>query len=349
MFISSRVSLWVFITGILLVHPLVFFPALGEVGAHVVAYQDIPAILQFDGQVEAVKEATVSALVAGRISRIHYDVGEWVPKNAILLEFRNNEQRAQWEEGQATVAEAQSRYQDALTEYERIKSLYEQRLIAKSVLDKAQVALKTSQSRQNATKAQLKVAAEKLEHTVVRAPYGGIITKRQVAEGETAVVGQALMSGYSLEQLRVTVPVSQSAIYAIRQHQEGQILLPDGKMVAATRLTIVPFSQTSSTFLVRLELPAGIEQLYPGTWVKTFFNVGSEKKLLVPTAALVRRGEVTAVYVVSEKKRQLRRILTGKFYELEDKIEVLSGLTLGEKIALNPQTAVVPKSRGEVQ
>jgi membrane fusion protein, multidrug efflux system len=92
------------------------------------------------------------------------------------------------------------------------------------------------------------------------------------------------------------------------------------------------------TTRIRLDLPA-TAGLLPGQFARAQFVTGSIRALAVPAAAVLRRGEVTAVYVVgADGRAQLRQIRTGEAID-EATIEVLAGLAGGERIALNPVQA----------
>ena len=82
--------------------------------------------------------------------------------------------------------------------------------------------------------------------------------------------------------------------------------------------------------------------IYPGVFARAHFVTGVASRLLVPRAALVRRSEVTAVYVLSEDGQpRLRQVRLGTASD-ENAVEVLSGLGAGERVALEPVKAVIP-------
>ena len=172
----------------------------------------------------------------------------------------------------------------------------------------------------------------------MRAPYPGIVTERHVEVGEAVGVGQPLMSGLSLDSLRVVANLPQQVAAKVREHKAAFVLTGEGR-VEATGITIFPFADAASnTFTVRVNLPDGQYQLYPGMFVKIAFVVGDAERLLVPTDALVRRSEVTGVYVVDRNERvRLRQVRVGNRFD--DRIEVLAGLAEGERIALDPVAA----------
>jgi RND family efflux transporter MFP subunit len=164
------------------------------------------------------------------------------------------------------------------------------------------------------------------------------VTERHVEVGEAVSVGQPLMSGLSLESLRVVVNLPQQVAAKVREHEEAHVLTDEGR-VAADNITIFPFADSASnTFTVRVELPEGQFALYPGMFVKVAFVIGDAERLLIPTRALLRRSEVTGVYVVgSDGEVRLRQVRAGNTFD--DRTEILAGLSAGERIALDPVRA----------
>ena len=113
------------------------------------------------------------------------------------------------------------------------------------------------------------------------------------------------------------------------------------QQVKAESLTISPFAdEQSHTFLVRVNLPEGEHHVYPGMHTKVAFLTGAEERLVIPAAALVQRSEVTGVYVSEAGKLQLRYIRPGRPLP-DNRIEVLSGLAVGEQVLLDPVAATM--------
>lgn len=287
--------------------------------------QILPVLRYLDARIEAVHQATVSAQVRGRIIEMPYDVDDYVKKGDVIVRFRDREPRAAYK-----VARAHSN--EARLEFNRIKAIYAKKLVAKAVLDKAEAGFKSAHAR-------LEQAQEALEHTVVRAPYSGIVVKRYVEVGELARVGQKIMTGLSLEKLRITAEIPQSMVYAVREYQQAQVWLGKdlNQVINVNKLTISPFANKDShTFSLRANLPEGDYKVYPGMYVKVGFVVGKMQALVIPLAAVVQRSEVTAVYVQADNGLlSMRQIRLGRAPDAEN-ISVLAGLHAGEKVVLNP-------------
>jgi RND family efflux transporter MFP subunit len=305
-----------------------------------VRQQPIPIERNFDARIEAVHQSTVSAQTSGRITEVLFDVDDYVEKDAVLLRFSDKEQKARLNSAQASLREAQANYDLAAQELKRIQTVYAKKLVAKSALDKAEADHKAALARLNAARARVDEAAEQMQHTVVRAPYSGIVVKRHVEPGETANPGQPLMTGLSLEHLRAIVDLPQSLVEIVRKKQ-AQIyaLLPDHSrhQIAAENTIVFPYADPAThTFRLRLQLPEGISGLYPGMLIKVAISTGLEPRITVPDQAVVFRSEVTAVYTVDDKQRiGMRQIRLGKRVN-GGRLEVLAGLREGERIALDP-------------
>ncbi|MCG5515710.1 MULTISPECIES: efflux RND transporter periplasmic adaptor subunit [Ectothiorhodospira] len=300
----------------------------------------LPMEQVLDGRIEAVQQATVSAQTSGRVVEVFFDVDDFVEEGDLILRLRDTEQRSRLEQAEAGLREARARYNEARSDYERIEDIFERQLVSRSEMDRATAALRSARARLESAQAAVEGAREELDHTRVVAPYAGILTERHVETGESVSPGQPLVSGISLEHLRVVTQVPQRHIQAVREHQQARVMLNGAMPVSAEGLTLFPYADpVSASFRVRVQLPDGTPGLFPGMFVKVAFAVGEQKRLLVPTEAVMQRGEVSAVYVVDEDGRiRLRQVRTGRAAN-QDHVQVLAGLEAGERVAVDPVRA----------
>jgi biotin carboxyl carrier protein len=194
-----------------------------ELTTEAVVLERVAGEQRFEGVIEAVQRATVSAQTSGRIVEILFDVDDYVERGAVLLRFHAAEQEARYQQANAALEEARARLTEARNERARIAGIYARQLVAKAAMDKADAELKAAQARFESAEARLTETAEQREHTIVRAPYAGIVVERHVELGELANPGQPLMTGISLEQLRAVTGVPQRYIAAVRElvHRTG--------------------------------------------------------------------------------------------------------------------------------
>lgn len=292
----------------------------------------------WDGVVEAVNQATLSAQTAGRVTELPFDVDDYVEAGQVVARFTDVEQRSARRRGEAEVASAEAAWRNAEVDYQRIAEIHARQLVARSQLDQALARRDSARATLDAARAALRAAGEQVDYTVVRAPYSGIVTRRFVEIGEAVQPGQPLIAGISLNRLRVNVEVPQSEIATIRAQRQAALLLEDGRRIEARAVTLFPYADpTTHSFKVRVELPEEDTGLNPGMTVKVAFVTGVDTRLLVPATALVQRSEVSGVYVVDASRVSLRQLRLGQRYG--ERIEVLAGLAAGETIAIDPLAA----------
>lgn len=306
----------------------------------VVQKLDLPRELVLTGTVEPVDQSTVSAQTSGRVQEILVDVNDFVKKGSIIVRLRDADQRAALEQAQAGQEQAQAQLSEAQASFQRISDLFRRKISSQAEYDAAQAKLKAAQAQLQASQARVKSAQEELGKTVIRAPYSGIVRQRFVALGESVQPGTPLLSGFSLDHLRVVADVPQRQIEAVRAHADAHVLLPDGKRIAAAGLTFFPYADPqSNVFKVRVNLPPKLAGIYPGMFLKVAFVEGKAPRIVIPPQALVQRSELSAVYVVDKNGHvEFRQVLVGA--QLPDNhLEILAGLEPGERVALDPLAA----------
>lgn len=303
---------------------------------------DITDSLGFTGIVEAINSGTASSQTSGRVIETLVDVGDLVEKDAVLLKLRDTHQRANYESAQAEVKAAQAVYESSQKEYQRVSNILKRKLVSQSTADQALAQRDRAKAVLEASQARLNDALEELEYTTVKAPYSGIVTERHVEVGEAVNVGTPLYSGMSLESLRVVAAVPQKDLDSIRANKTAIVELPDGKQltIQGDAFTFYASADPKTTsFKVRVNLPEHYQGLYPGMYLKTLFNIGTKKALVVPVEGIIHRGELTAIYVKMADRLEFRQIRVGQSIN-GNLIEILSGLSEGETVITSPDLAI---------
>jgi RND family efflux transporter MFP subunit len=306
-----------------------------------VEVRDVELTYSAEAVVEAVRQSTVAAQISGRVVDIRFDVGDFVEKGEVIVRIDERAVTKAQEASEAQVREAQAALANARANYERSKQLLAEKFISQAALDQAEAAYKSAQAHVSALLAGAGQAATERSFATVVAPYSGVVSERHVELGEMASPGRALMTGFDPSTLRVVATVPQAQVAAIRAVGRARIEVPSvGRWVEAKQIIVVPAADPRThTTRVRLELPGDVRGIYPGVYARAHFEVGSAPTLLVPRAAVVRRSELTAVYVLADdgrpRLRQVRLGVTGD----ERSVEVLAGLKPGERVALDPVKA----------
>ena len=291
--------------------------------------------------VEAVRQSTVSAQVSGRIVDIRFDGGDRVEKGAVILRIDERAASQAVAASEAQVREAEANLVNARASYERARQLLAQKFVSQAAVDKAEADFKAAESRMKATLAGAGAAATEKSFTTIVAPYSGVVSARHVQLGEMAAPGKPLFTGFDPTGLRVVATVPSAQVPAIQSGARARIEVPSlGRWVEVKSITVVPSADPRThTTQVRLELPADAKGLLPGVFARAYFVTGRAPRLMVPREAVLRRSEVTAVYVVdAQGQPRLRQVRLGTASDGKS-VEVLAGLKAGERVALEPVKA----------
>ena len=303
--------------------------------------------MSFDGVVEAVRQSTLSAQVAGAIVALNVKAGDRVRAGQELLRI---DARAASQNTAATVAQveaARATLNVSSKEYERQKQLFQKQYISQSALDRAQAQFQASQAQMQALQAQSDAAHTQSRFFVINAPYAGIVSDVPVALGDMAMPGAPLLTLYDPAALRVSAPVPPSTVTsgpaeAIQFEIPG---LAQALMAPKSAALLPQVDAATHTAQLRLALPDNLKGATPGMFARVWLaasGVGKtttdSERLYVPTSAVVRRAEMTGLYIVNDKGRpMLRQVRLGRV--AGERVEVLSGVEKGEKVAADPQAA----------
>lgn len=319
--------------------PLFAMAQLATVVAEVRAVdQTYPA----EGVVEAVRQATLAAQIAGRIVELRVDAGQAVAKGQVLARIDEREAAQAVAESEARIARAEADAGNARANYERTKRLVEQKFVSQAALDKALADLNSAQAQVSASRAGSQQAAAARSHTVIVAPFSGIVAIRHVELGEMASTGRPIVTLFDPKDLRVVAWVPQARLAEIRAHASAIIEFPNlDQRIKAKQVTVLPSADARThTTQVRAELPDMLRGAYPGMFARARFATGRVSKLVIPARSVVYRSEVAGAYVIGAKGEvQFRQLRLGEPAG-EDGIEVLAGVVRGERVALDPVAAL---------
>lgn len=294
----------------------------------VIAVKPHPVDLAFPAEsvVEAVQQATVGAQIAGRVLEVRADAGHAVKKGDVLM-------RIDAREAAEAARAAEAQFANARVNYERTKSLVAQKFMSPAALDKAKADFDAAAANRSA-------AGASQSHATIVAPMAGIVARRHAEMGDMATPGKPLFTIYQPGALRVTASVPQYRLKAMRDVKAARVEFPElGKWVDAVKVQVLPTADAAThVSQVRVTLPE-VAEATPGMFARVHFVTGQAEKLTVPAGAVLRRGEVAAVYVQSADGRMsLRQLRLGDAVG-QGEIEVLAGLAAGDKVVTDPVKA----------
>lgn len=298
-----------------------------------------------EGVVEAVQQSVIAAQVAGQIAQLTVKAGDRVRQGQLLVRIDSQSAAQQASASQAQVAAAAAQLEVARKEFERQQQLFKKNYLSQAALDQAEAQFKATEAAVRGSKAQAGVASTQTGFYALSAPYSGTVASVSAEVGEMALPGKVLLTIYDPGEMRVVASLPQSRVAQLAAQPVVRLELPampeDRRWLQASSVTVLPTADAASQSVqVRLALPRAAVALTPGLFARAHFPLaaGQPSRLLVPQRAVVRRSELSAVYVVTaEGQPQLRQVRLGRTQG--DEVEVLAGLAAGENIALDPVAA----------
>lgn len=296
-----------------------------------IALRDVPLTLPAEAVIEATRLATVATQVSGRIVAVKVEAGQRVRAGQLLMSVDAREAAENVAAARAQLAQAEANFQ-------RTQNLFKQKFVSQAALDQAEAALKSA-------RAQAGAAGAGASHASVTAPLSGIVAQRHAELGDLAMPGKPLVTVFDPQGLRAVASIPQYKLKDALQAKTARVEVVDSKSrrwLDGVRIEILPtIDAQSHTATARIYLPGGdgADGVVPGMAVRAHFVVGTAQKLTVPPQAILRRGEISAVYVLKDGKAplppQLRQVRLGEAVA-DGEVEVLSGLAVGETISLDP-------------
>ncbi|MBI2747854.1 MAG: efflux RND transporter periplasmic adaptor subunit [Burkholderiales bacterium] len=315
--------------------------------------QAVGAVVELDGTIQPVKQSTISAQVAGRVATLSVKPGDKVHAGQVVAVVDDREAAASVQRSQAQIQQADAELRNARAQVERTRDLQRKGFVSQAALDTAEAQYKGAAAARDVASAGALQSSIAQGFTRVTVPYDGWVLQTHAQAGDLAVPGKPLLTVYAPLPLRAVVQVPASRLPVVRAATQTQVQVHAESGVSSwvepvARSAVPSADPVSQTGEWRLELaPKDSGSLLPGQQVRVRFlqtqTTATSPKLLVPQAAIVRRGELTAVYVAANGAFSLRAVRLGADLGTQG-VEVLAGVQSGESVALDPVRAGFAKA-----
>ena len=307
---------------------------------------DAGPTLSLPGTLQGFVQAPIAARASGYLRRWYKDIGSKVQKGELLAELETPEIDQQLSQAVAARAQTASSLELAKSTQERWEALRKKDAVSQQELDEKRSA--DAQARANLAAADANV--ERLKQTEsfkrVLAPFSGVITKRNVDVGDLIDAGsnggRPLFLLAQTDPLRVYVNVPQTYAQLVRPGQKvvvTQAELRGRTFEGEVARTSASIDATTRTMQIEIALPNRDGTLLPGAFVQVALPLAASQALLIPTTALLIRGEGIRVAAVDPGGRvHLRPVRIGRNYG--ETVEVLDGVRETDKLVLNPSDSI---------
>jgi RND family efflux transporter MFP subunit len=295
----------------------------------------IEATLEATGVASPVRQAILSTKLMGTVTAVLASEGDAVTTGRILVRIDARDLSAKSAQVAAAVSDAESMYLDAETRARRIRALYADSAAAKAQLDAAETGFARAGAGLRAARASAAELSAMSAYASVRAPFGGVVTKRFVDPGSFAAPGAPLVEVQDASRLRISVSASPDAVRGIRRGQFVSATI-EGRPVRAAIEGVVP-TAVGNLYTVNALLPNPGGVFLPGSAATISLSQGTRSSIVVPITAVIREGDLTGVTLRTEDGDQLRWIRLGA--AAGGVVEVTAGLRAGDRVLVPPALA----------
>jgi len=264
--------------------------------AHINPLQEFVGTLRFD------KNSVLAAQNEGIVRAIHFEVGDFVKKNQVLVQIDSQLLEAQIKAAQANLESAKSQNNNALKDYERYEKLLESKSITQKEYDDALLQSTSALNQVEALKARLNELYIQKEQKSIKAPYDGIIVEKMINLGEWASSGKALVKMVNTQVAEFNFSVPLYIIEGLKQNQTYEIVV-NNQIIQAKLLAAIPNGDTlTRTFPIKFKATLEKGFFYDGQEAKIALSKKGEiEAFIVPRDAVIKRFEQTVIFVVNEE------------------------------------------------
>ncbi len=283
------------------------------------------------GTVEPFDRARLSTRVMGHVRAVLVQEGDRVKAGQVLLRLDSRDASSRIEQAKAGLAAAESQFKNAEAYYNRIKKLHSEQSATEQHLDNARTQYDAAKAEVRAVRNQLTEAHSQLDYFNIKAPFGGFVTSRTVDVGDMGAPGAPLVTVEMQDSLKIVTTLSERDVGKVTAGQSVLVEIGDVRSQARVESVVPAGDPATRRFKVRLVMPNADGTLVSGLFARVLFRTGTDETISVPESAIVRRGQLTGLFVLgSEQKTRLRWVRLGRISA--GRVEVLSGLEAGERV-----------------
>jgi RND family efflux transporter MFP subunit len=337
------------------------------------------AVLNASGYVTARRRATVSSKVTGKVLEVSVEEGHAVKAGQVLARLDDTQARAtlafaeaQLAASQKVAAEDEAKLREAELHLGRLQQLVKENVVGKAEVDSAEANVEALKARIAYSHVQVQVSQRSvdlrrtdLSDMVVRAPFSGIAITKDAQPGEmispVSAGGGFTRTGIctivDMSSLEIEVDVNESYINRVRPAQKVEAVLdayPDWRMPAHVIAVIPAADRQKATVKVRIGFDKLDDRILPDMGVKVSFlgddspqGAAAARRMLMPKAAVRTADGKAVVFVVHQDRVERRAVRVG--LEEGDKVEVLSGLSAGDRVVTDGPTSLKDGDKVKVQ
>ncbi|MEZ4875706.1 MAG: efflux RND transporter periplasmic adaptor subunit [Flavobacteriaceae bacterium] len=311
--------------------------------------------LTVSGKIQSVNSADLSTRMMGFVNKVYVKVGDKVSKGQLLVSINNTDLQAKLAQVNASITEATAAFNNAKKDYERFQNLFAENSASQKELDDMTARYEMAKARLEGAKGMKNEIQAQFTYANITAPFSGVITGKNIEEGNMANPGMPLISMETPGSFEVVAMVPETEISKIKKDSNVTVVAKSiGKSLSGKVAEVsISAKNTGGQYLVKIALEKTDAPILSGMFVNVQFPIEKEKNtneptLYVPESALVRQGQLTGVYTLGNNNVAILRWLRiGK--TIGDQVEVLSGLSKEESYITSAEGKLFNGAKVSVQ
>ena len=291
----------------------------------------VDEVYETTGNVRSDRESLVASRAMGVVTSVLVQEGDAVKAGQLLLTIddRDASQKAQ-AAGMALESAKQNKLLSETT-WQRYKNLFDEKALSRQEMDQVETQKKVAQAEYERAKAMADEAKTYQSFTRVKAPVSGRVTQKRIDAGSMASPGMPLLVIEQSGSFYVEAAVDERLAGKIKPGMEAELIVESaGQSLRTTvRQVLTSIDPLSRTFVVKIH-PGDIAAR-SGLFVRVRMPVGKKEAIVVPSGAVVHKGQLTGVYAVDDRGTITYRLVrAGAAYG--GNTEILSGLVAGDRV-----------------
>lgn len=300
---------------------------------------DLEIMTPLSGKIKPIEEASIVPMVAGKVTKVHVDLGTKVTKGTTLFELDKDQMQNTYNQALAGYNQANAAYLNAKSNLERTEYLYNEGAVSKQQYEQIQLSYTSAYQALTQSQSALNNAKEALDNCIVTSPIDGYVTLVNINEGEVASQAMPAVIVANIDVVELETSVSEYLINKINIGDTVKVLVSSASNQEfdgiITALSPAP-APNSLTYPLKVSIDNSDSVIKSGMFAE--IKIISENKknvLVVPSDAVIIKSGQSSVAVLKGKTATFKKVTTG--LDNGEYIEITNGLTEGEIIITEGQ------------
>lgn len=291
-------------------------------------------VYEATGTVRSDRTSTVAARVMGVVTSLLVREGDTVKAGQVILIIDDRDAASRVRAASMAVESAKQNKSLAESTWQRYKNMYDEKALSRQEMDQIETQKKVAESEYERTVAMAQEAKTYLSFTRVTAPASGRVTEKRIDAGSMVSPGVPLLviEGGGGSYIEAAVDAGLGAKVKTGMTVEAVVETMDQPIVGTIREVFPSVDPLSRTFTIKV----GLKDATPrsGLFARIRIPVGKREAILVPNQAIVRKGQLTGVYIVDNQGNVIYRLIRAGNITAGG-TEILSGLAVNDHVIMS--------------